>query len=130
MLTNHYDLTLCPARAPYAVGGNAEHLADTRVGLEWDEALFAAIGPPLEGASQRRCRPQRLPPHVVFHWIGDEGLQERTCDLLGNRLTYVMAGDVAALGSLAAESGNQWNIAVFSLLAALPADTPVVLFWR
>jgi hypothetical protein len=45
-------------------------------------------------------------------------------------LTWVPAGELAALAPPpAAAGGGGWNAAVFALLAALPADTPVVLFW-
>jgi hypothetical protein len=130
LLENRYDLTLCPARQPYPTQGDVEHLADTRLELEWDEPLFAAIGPPLGPAELRRCKPTRLPQNVVFRWLGDEGLQERTCDARGNRLTHVQAGTLAAVARRSASRESAWNRAVVAFLAALPHETPVVLFWR
>jgi hypothetical protein len=129
LLLNHYALFLCPRVRPF----NEPHvdddfLADTRIELAWDEALFAAIGPPLEETAGRRCQPRRLPSNVTFRWLGDDGLQVRTCDARGNRLTYVPAGELADLQDLFGDR-IPWNEAVHSLLARLPRESPIVLFW-
>ena len=55
-------------------------MAGTRIELEPNEQLFAAIGPPGEAPELRQCQPARLPPNVRYIHLDDEGLNERTCD--------------------------------------------------
>ena len=119
---------LCPALGPYPAAAEVDHTADTRIELEWDEELFALVGPPNEEPPPGH-RPRRLPGNVTFRWHGDEGLHDRTCDARGNRLTFLTAGELDALRPAAKATASWWNQAVFAFIAALPAETPVVLFW-
>lgn len=53
---------------------------------------------------------------------------DTTTDAYGQPLRMVHAGDLAAV-DLGSEPGL-WGPAVWAFLAALPAETPVVLYWH
>lgn len=66
-----------------------------------------------------------LPPGVRFWYYHDEGLKEETTDCYGQPLTYVLAGELAAVK----HGRTRWEPA-WAYLRALPPRTPVVLWWH
>lgn len=125
------DLTLSPFRMG-AQSWNGMHLARQCLSLDRDYEIMAQIDKEQMGGygkgAKAVCKPQRLPPGLKFWWYADEGLKERRDDPYGSLLTYVEAGELAKVAM--PPDASHWNKAVFAMMKALPADTPVVLWWH
>lgn len=108
------DLTLSPAQ--YGSGTSSD-LADTRVSLDRDYALFDQI----------KALPSWL-TRFPLYWYGDDGVNLRSTDPYGDPLRYVCAVEFAAIKP--ADDATAWNRAAIAFLAALPPDTRVYLWWH
>ena len=112
------DLTLCPDRHD-GRSLNGWWLAYERISLDGDGRLWDAI---------KELPPHPLPPLTRFTWYSDGGLEDATTDKYGEPLTYATAGELGAI--VLPEDVSPRNAAVFAYLRALPAGTPVVLWWH
>ncbi len=119
------DLTVVPIRYP-----NLDWwLAYNRIGLDRSYALFRQFKP-FDNAPEAEIAPLPLPPNVKFQWYGDDGLKEQATDSYDTPLTFVYAADFARLKIDEIYPLSPLNRAVIAMMAQLPADTPVVLWWH
>jgi len=102
-------------------------LAFDRLRLDCDYDLFSQIGPCSRGRYKPITLPLPLPAGTKFDWYEDESVKTKTEDPYGVPLTYLPA---AAFRDMILEGVSDWNKAVLVFLAALPPDTPVVLWWN
>lgn len=120
------DLTVCPHR--YQRSGLSWILAYDRLGLDRDYRIFEQI----DGFSQAEghaVRAHPLPPTTRFDWYGDEGIHgDMKDDAYGNALTYALAAEFGRV--TIPENTTDWNKGVLALLAKLPPETMVVLYWH
>ncbi len=65
-------------------------------------------------------------PSKEIEYYFDEGVEVTANNPYGERLTYILAGD---LKKADLSTDNVWNQAVLLMLNNLPADTPIVLWW-
>jgi len=120
------DLTLVPIRHHE---GMDWWLGHERLGLDRDGLGHMILNRNEDGQKLAApLKPKRLPRKVHFDWYGDEGIERTTTDSYGDPLFYVKAGDLAkAAGHW---KGSPWNEAAMAFVKALPADTPIILWWH
>jgi hypothetical protein len=129
------DLTLSPAKfGPYSAGLNSWHNGGNSLSLSCSYAIFGQIAKTgwTRGVNPV-CDPKPLPfdtvPGFSFSLPAGKGeLTDTTVDAYGTPLTYVTAGELARV-KLPKDS-TPWNVAIFAMMAALPPETPVVLYWH
>lgn len=105
-------------------------MADNKLNFERDYALFAKIDNAWmsERGVKQLCSPKPLPPGLEFMVLDEEkGWARETQTLYGEPLTYVTASELAKLPD---KNISRWNKAVLAMMKALPAETPVVLWWH
>lgn len=105
--------------------GEGGYLGGTCLRLARDYVSFSKLG---QGDDAKQAAfPRPCPPQVTMDRETDSGtVSSTTDDCYGAPLTYVTAGELAPI---LAKSRSVWNRAVGSLMAALPAETVVVLDW-
>ena len=81
------------------------------------------LGPVIQNA-RAIVFPRPLPSGVVLERLSGHGYERTDKDAFDDRLTSAVAGEL-----LKASPENPWNKAVWSFLAAVPAETEVVLYW-
>lgn len=92
-------------------------LMHTRLALSWQD--YAAFD---------RMRAESTPLGRDVLWYEDGGLAERTTDPYGTPLTTIAAGALAR--HLASAHLDAMDSAVRAYVRALPATTPVLLWWH
>jgi len=108
------DLALYPKRFPSL----RTHLMAERLTLDRCYNLFDRV----------KEKPAVPIPAAVLHYDDERGVVERVTDSYGEPLMQVWAGVLAAIPE--EEWGwSEWNRAARAYLAAIPPDTPVVLWW-
>lgn len=118
------DLTLCPIEYPRL----DSWLGHERISVRRDYRIFGQIDGFCEAGAHAICHPRPLPEWIRFRWYGDDGLEVATEDPYGTPLTYAMTGALCKVSL--PKDATPWNRAVWAFLAALPDDTPVVLWWH
>ena len=118
------DLTLCPDRHSDGLGW---FLAHTRIDLDRHYDVFGQISETGRSSFVPVCKPQPLPRDARFDWYGDDGIERKTVDPYGTKLTDVSAGELARVD---VSDSTPWNKAVFEMMKALPDDIRVVLYWH
>lgn len=106
------------------------HLETARLPLDRDYRLFTQVSKKVMGTEEdveQICKPKPLPPNVKFDAYEDEGIKTRKTDPYGEKLTYVLAEELAKLDLTGV---SPWNRAVFAMMKQLPPDTPVILWWH
>jgi hypothetical protein len=121
------DLTLIPCAYSTEKKFSEWILATTRLDLFRNYDIFGQIDSRGRGDGPVVCNAKPLPPNVRFDWYEDDGIKERKEDQYGDKLTYVLAGELVKVKT---KDTCQWNKAVFAMMKALPADTPVILWWH
>lgn len=99
-----------------------------------DSVPVAEMTLPLYTSSEKLERQltkySRVLPKPI-EWYSDNGIIEADRDDLGHKLTFVTAANAAiALASESDVLNSEWDMAIVSLLQALPDSTRVVIWWH
>jgi len=108
---------------------DALYVEDT-LKFEQDYKLFAQIDNKWmkERGVRQVCEPHPIPPGFKVMVLDEEkGWEPRAETNYDQKLTYVTAGDIAKIKP---SFKSDWNSAILAMMKALPADFPVILWWR
>jgi hypothetical protein len=79
-----------------------------------------------------RLKPNPLPEGMTVTIRHDDGYTTTDSDAYGTPLTYLTAGQFRKLKKMTDTYAdrNQWNASVMAMIAVLPENSPVLLYWH
>ena len=64
----------------------------------------------------------------TMQWYGDEGIKDTAEDAYGGELMYTFADNLSTC--FLDQCRSEWNQAIGAMLAKLPKETKIVLYWH
>lgn len=101
-------------------------LGSSTIQMDREYDLFSQLGVNYHGEDNPIIDTMALPEAKDFQVFSEDGIEKIRDDCYGTALRWSTAGNIAE----ECKAESTWNRGVLAFLAAIPADTPIVLYWH